>query len=535
MKQLLKYILVGGFAAAAATSCKDVLYPECMTAPTSSYLFSSPEGLQKAVVGLYSLDRELIGQSEGSMFCVSMMDFCTDLMVTRGGTAMSLAKLDNNTAATSEFATYWRVYYAVIGRANEIISAAREIGLDDPDVAQSYGEACVFRARSYFMLWQRFERLYLNTEPTTVDNAFGREFKAASTEEVFAQIKEDLEEAITYLDWKVPGAGTGNVEYGRLTKAVAKHIRAQVALWEKDWDRAAKEVDEIFANGTYKMDKSAAAVFSGANLTSDEVLYSFQFSNQPGGGNTLRNGVVNGHTIPLVVTPSYFRQKGFVNSTEYGGYGWGRVFPNTYLLGLYDKEHDKRYTELFQHEWVYNDPSFKDFGQVCRVSGSSYLSNIHPSSTKYYDKWTHTDDPNFRSSFKDLIVYRLAETALIGAEAYFRKEGGSSAKALVYYNMTWERAGNARFEGPLTQDILLEETARELHFEGVRWAQLKRLGLLEERVRLHGGDSKAEDPLLPSDYCEVRTNFKSNRDTRWPIPQTQLDLMPGYGQNEGWN
>lgn len=40
------------------------------------------------------------------------------------------------------------------------------------------------------------------------------------------------------------------------------------------------------------------------------------------------------------------------------------------------------------------------------------------------------------------------------AEAYFHRDGGSSPKAIEYYNETWERAGNDHEDGPLTLDML---------------------------------------------------------------------------------
>ena len=98
---------------------------------------------------------------------------------------------------------------------------------------------------------------------------------------------------------------------------------------------------------------------------------------------------------------------------------------------------------------------------------------------------------------------------------------------------TYERANLKKFTAPLTMDEILDEYARELNFEGVRWPLLKRLGLLEERVTLHAGDTKKEDPQLASDYIHPRKNF-SSKWWRWPIPQDILDVMPGYGQNEGW-
>ncbi len=537
MKTILKLSVMAIGAALLSACSGDLLNTESRTAPTTDFLYTSPEGLQKAIVGLYDKDREIVTSSvdnEGAeMYSVIMLDYCTDLMLFRSGTAATFARLNNFKTSTNLFNSYWKLYYSIIGKANEIIAGARDQGLDDETVAQIYGEACCFRARAYFMLFQRYERLYLNVEPTSIDNAFGRTFRAAGRDEIFTQIKSDLSEAIKYLDWKLPSNGT-MVEYGRLTQGVARHIRAQVAMWEEDWGEAAAQVDTIFANGTHRMAASAASVFNTGDYTDPEVLYAFQFSDKPGGGNSVSGGVTTGHRLSLIVTAGYKGISGFIESNEYGGYGWGRVYPNSYLLGLYDKSKDRRYTELFQHEWRYNDPQSDKYGQLFVPNATQYISNAHPCSVKHMDKWTHPDNPALRSSFKDVMVYRLAETALIGCEAYFHKEGGNSAKALEYYNKTWQRAGNNRFNGPLTLDLILDETARECHFEGVRWNQLKRLGLLGERVRAHAGDTVADDPKLPSDYAEARANFSDSRDWRWPIPQTQLDLMPGFGQNAGW-
>lgn len=48
------------------------------------------------------------------------------------------------------------------------------------------------------------------------------------------------------------------------------------------------------------------------------------------------------------------------------------------------------------------------------------------------------DNPDRTTGFKDLIVYRLAETYLMAAEAYMRRDGGTRCSALL---QTWERAG----------------------------------------------------------------------------------------------
>lgn len=529
----LSFIILTGFN----LSCSDLLDVESKTAVTSSYLLSTPDGLSRAVVGLYVKDRSIV-TGDASEFVVVSMDYSTDLMVFRGGTAAGLARLDTNTPSTDLFADFWARYYQIIGKANEIIAAAEKMDMENEEVLQAWAEAKVFRGRSYFELYKRFERLYLNTSPTAIDNIEGRTYSAASKEDLFAVIKSDLDDAIKLIPSTPDKGTTGNPQYGRWTKAAVKHIRAQVAMWEEDWDKAISECEDIFADPNYGLLSSAIIAFQGADLNSREVLYAYQFSANTGGGNSVSGGVVSGHRLSLNVTPNYKKVSGLVNNLEYGGYGWGRVYPNTYLFSLYDQEKDKRYQELFRHKYYYNNaeslPSGKKLGDEIIPTKSNYIECLHPSSLKYFDRWTNADDPNRTSSFKDVILYRLSETYLMAAEAYFHRDGGGSPKAIEYYNKTWERAGNDHFGGPLTLDILVDEYARECHFEGVRWPLLKRLGLLYERVKLHAGDKKTEDPNLNADYIQARNNFRPDRDVRWPIPQDELDLMPGFGQNEGW-
>lgn len=76
--------------------------------------------------------------------------------------------------------------------------------------------------------------------------------------------------------------------------------------------------------------------------------------------------------------------------------------------------------------------------------------------------------------------------------------------------------------GTSTQDVLLDELARELNFEGVRWPLLKRLGLLGERVKAHYGETKAENPYLDKDYAECRTSFVVGKHECWPIHRSRL-------------
>ena len=522
--------------ALGASSCTtDDLMVESQTSITSQFIYSTPEGLSRAVVGLYPKDRSMATNStESGNYAVMMMDYCTDIMIFRAGTQAGMARLDSPKSDTGIFEELWNQWYQIIGKANEIIYHAEQLDptMENDIVRQAYGEAKCFRARAYFLLYQRFERLYLNLKPTTVDNMEGRVYRPSSKAEVFAQIKLDLEDAIKYLEWTAP-----NKEYGRLTKAVAHHIRAQVAMWEEDWQAAIDNCEAIFACPDYGMMPTMADVFNGADLRNREVLYAFQFSNQLGGGCSISDGIATGHRLSLITTARYAKVDGFKECVEYGGYAWGRIYPNTYLFSLYNKEKDNRYSQMFRHKFYYVDetllPAGKKVGDEAVFTKSQYLECMHPHSMKFYDQWTNADEPARTTSFKDAIVYRLAETYLMAAEAYFHKDG-SCAKALEYYNKTYARAMGENFAGTLTMQDILDEYARECHFEGVRWPLLKRLGLLADAVKAHYGDTKATDPNLPSDYIHARTNW-NEKWWRWPIPQSFLDVVGAdYGQNPGW-
>lgn len=548
MKQISYRIVALLCLMATSTSCVDYLELESKTDVTSAWLYSSPEGLELATVALYSLDRNIAAANGESVnYAVQMLDFNTDLMVQRQGTADAIWKLQGFDATNSVVSGTWDHWYRIIGKANEIIAAARELGLDNESVLRSYGEACFFRGRAYFELYKRFDRVYLNTEQTTADNVV-RVFTPASTEDLFEVICDDLDAAIEALDWELP-VGPNGAEYGRATKGAAKHVRAQVAMWQKDWNTAITHCEDIFANtATCEMEPRMSDVFlSGENLRSKEILMAYHFSKNLGGGGSSNNGVLNGHYVNAIVLPSYHRLKvggkDFLQvDSKYGGNCFGRVYPNSYLLSLYDREKDNRYTEMIGRgdQYVGNIPDNPNFGvslDMSKVNGTrDYIGSAHPYTKKYFDQWTNTLDPSVKSSFKDLPIYRMGETALMCCEAYFYRDGGASEGALRYYNKTWERAGNEKQTAPLTIDMILDEYARECCFEGVRWALLKRHGLLAERVRAHGGDSKSDDPALDRDYIDVRRNFVEGKHETWPIPQDQIDLMgeENFPQHDSW-
>ena len=152
---------------------------------------------------------------------------------------------------------------------------------------------------------------------------------------------------------------------------------------------------------------------------------------------------------------------------------------------------------------------------------------------KYFD-WVKI--ANTLRSFNNLYMYRFSEVYLMAAEANMRL--GNTDKALFYINqLRRNRISSSDPNQTLTmfdEETLIEEHARELAFEGRRWFFLKRLGLLVDRVRATGGTTMfrgvvATDPA----WYSARSNIKDFH-VRWPIPQSEIDAMGGFPQNEGY-
>jgi len=127
----------------------------------------------------------------------------------------------------------------------------------------------------------------------------------------------------------------------------------------------------------------------------------------------------------------------------------------------------------------------------------------------------------------DFPMFRLADVYLMYAEATLRGGNGSDATALSLVNDLRERAyGNTTHNfSVLTLPLILDERARELHWECTRRTDLVRFGLFTSGSYLwafKGGDDVAGVGV--ADYLEL-----------YPIPNADLALNTNLTQNNGYN
>jgi hypothetical protein len=258
---------------------------------------------------------------------------------------------------------------------------------------------------------------------------------------------------------------------------------------------------------------------------------------------------------------------------------YGRPFrrfrPTQYTYNTFNnRESDSRYDKSFQKVWIYNRPTSGSVGQdpntnpinvttsrgtLIRnvdtaiympgrevtvaerlalkgviVAPSQYDAEWFPSLLKHLDPTRmHYNDPSDRP----IILFRLADTYLLAAEAAFK--GGRSAEAAAMINVVRKRAAYRTSNTPAQNDaavaamtisagdvnidFILDERTRELYGEYNRWYDLVRTQSLIRRVQLY---NPVAGPLI-KDFHVLR-----------PIPSaTQLDLLTNkaeFPQNPGY-
>jgi hypothetical protein len=155
-------------------------------------------------------------------------------------------------------------------------------------------------------------------------------------------------------------------------------------------------------------------------------------------------------------------------------------------------------------------------------------------------------DRNSATSLGSIVQYpflRLAEIYLTAAEALNEANGGPTADAYRYVNIVRARVGLAGLAAGLSQvdfrEAVLEERAKELGFEQVRWFDLVRWKREDRftspytKLELTKTNSvvTAEEVNTPSRY--LQNNFSS----KWYLSAFPTDeINKGYGliQNPGW-
>ncbi|MBO0951441.1 RagB/SusD family nutrient uptake outer membrane protein [Fibrella forsythiae] len=543
-------------------ACKDILDEKVVSAIGNDYI-NTPKGFEDASKAAYSSLRNFYASERG----LTMTEYGTDIYTTGAdGSYKGFHFYDTQMNSFVDILQQvWEELYKGINTCNAVIGRAPAATVSDATKKLRVAEMKFLRAHYYFILVQQFGgvdlRLTETLGPTKVT-------KRASEADVYKTIISDLESAIPDLDTKIRSS-----DYGRATKGAAEHLLARVYLTKAtssakaadDYAKAATNAQSVIANYGFKLLPDFASVFSqGAGEINDEVIFAVQYTSDPlTNMNTANTNNGDGNKLHLYFGMQYDVQPGMKRDIA-NDRPFKRLRPTTYLLETVfkDRVNDSRYKKTFKDTWLSNNPgtnlntsfdnskskmTLKAGDTAIYIPGvewtvaqraakpyqvlvpSAYSAALFPTLQKFLDPLR--PDLTYEQGSRDYLAFRLAETYLILAEAQFKQ--GKTTEAVAAINAVRRRAAYSGKEtameitaAQLDMEMIMQERARELAGEQMRWMDLKRWGNLVERVKLYNPDGAA--------------NVKDIHNLR-PIPQTQIDRTekaadgsPGFPQNPGF-
>jgi hypothetical protein len=561
LKHILKPAKVVAMAALMLTgqACSHLLDEKVISGIGSDYM-NTPKGFEDGVNSAYSALRIYYATQLG----LTMTEFGTDIYATGAdGGYKGFHFYDTQMNPTVDYlATLWDEFYRGINTCNAVIDRAPNVaGVTDDIKKLRIAEMKFLRGHYYFILFQQYGGVDLRLTETLIAT---KETKRFGDAEMYAAIIKDMTEAIADLP-----ATTG--QYGRITKPIAEMGLAKVYLTKAysaqkaadDFTKAAELSNNVITKYSYKLQDDFASVFDEGNVRNSEIVWAIQYTSDPLTNLTNNTGATNGgNNLHLFFGMQYDVQAGMQRDIV-NGRPFKRLRPTNYCLDVVfgDRVNDSRYKKTFKDTWLSNKPgtyntAFDDSkATVTFAAGdttifipgyemskeerakkkyqvlvpSKYSEALFPTLTKFFD--SKRPDMTYEPGSRDFFAFRLSDTYLMLAEAQLA--AGKVKEATDAINVVRRRAGWADKkaameikESQMTFEFLMEERARELAGEQIRWMDLKRWGNLVDRVKKH-------NPQAAANVAE--------RHMVRPIPQTQIDRsaknaegVSVFAQNPGY-
>ncbi|WP_336514836.1 RagB/SusD family nutrient uptake outer membrane protein [Pollutibacter soli] len=544
---LLLHIAVSIFALASCTKKED-LNEVPLSFLSSDNVLTSKKGFEQYIVALHASARNqlnMIDYNHGFINLLQGTDIACNgelALINYGNWVTYL------TPTRPVVENYWNwAYREMLVRANTIIVYASKpelagIWANDAEKNAIIAEARFFRAYTLNFL----ANLY--GDVPIVDTIFSgpkTDFVRSARKDVYQFAAADLEFASQWLPPTVI-----RQQEGRIVKAAADHLLSEVYISLGEYDKAIASSSNVINSGLYQLMTSRFGLHkdkpgdvygdlfrpgnqnrSSGNL---ETIYVWQFEDQTLGGQGGQNEAGNpslrywGPFYVNVKDPAGFNML----VADSLGRSVGGIRPNNYFLYTIwngDFNNDIRNSEYnIQRTHYYNNPASVWVNTPVLESHKPKIDTfrmLFPRLRKVLGNisWKGaTSAVNRGYTSSDFIVYRLAETYLLRAEAYMRKGDLTSAAADI--NVVRARS-NASPVDPsnVNLDYILDERARELVTEEIRHVTLVRTGTLVERVRKY---NMRED---------TRTTIQDFHKF-WPIPQSAIDanFSAELTQNPGY-
>ncbi|WP_343329061.1 RagB/SusD family nutrient uptake outer membrane protein [Polaribacter staleyi] len=414
----------------------------------------------------------------------------------------------------------WNQLYIGIFRANQVINniEAADASIFKPlEKEQILAQARFLRAFFYFELIHTYGKAVIRTENSVTDLN-----KATST---IAEVNEQvIIPDLNYARLNLPAKWSNSEDLGRITSGAATSLRGKVYLYAKQWGLAAIDFKEVIDSNIYSLTPNSLDNFTDQNEFNSESILEVAYSSTENPG---ANGA-NVDDTPFASGAESNAVASNYASISYGGFN--TVVANLYLHELFTKDeidptnpinttnkHSRRLSASIcpkDFEGTYFGVDNTD-AKVHAYRGLGLTALV-----KKYTNWYQgsSEIPLGRSGINFRHI-RLADVYLMYAEAVLN-ETSNVDEAIKYIDLVRKRAGvktirqyldansntfpqlhiSEQVHGvqpmvsPTKENIMthiqMVERPLELCFEGQRWRDLVRWGIVEKTLKTMGDDLK---------------------------------------------
>lgn len=529
MKTAKLYIMLLLFLGAGA--CKnDFLDTEDVTTATEQNFYRTPDDGYKALVGCY--DGLQAVWADGISLPVAseiMSDNCFGGTGNSDGLGYQMMDEFDKARSPSDmnlFGANWIAYYKAIYRCNMLISKLDQIQWgSNTELRSTYeSEARFLRAYLYFDMVRLWGNIPLLTVPSK------ESLPQVNPDEVYKVIAEDLKFASANLP-ATAYTSQAPATYGRVTRWAAEALTARVFLYYTGYyakpdlagvitkAQALTYLEDIITQGgfglldDFKTLWPAASVADYAGEGNKETVFAIKYTyTSDYNGNSDGN-----HWMVMLGMREQW-------SYPYGN-GWGGGTVNTKLWNAYAANDTRRNASIISitDEGI----NFLNKNKQREYTGY-YVKKYAPMVDETGKSYTDGKGANFMiGQYQDYVSIRYADVLLMAAEL-------GSANAQKYFDDVRKRAYKTNYTAlPLSQDNILAERRLEFAFEGIRYWDLLRQGIVKaaetisESVTVLNGGVNATKMISASKVSETKGLQQ--------IPYTQIGLSDGVlKQNAGW-
>lgn len=463
--------------------------------------------------------------------------------------------LKENITANNVY-TSWGEFYDIINRCNTVLHYSPLVAERDPNYTETElmatrAEVSAIRDLCYFYLIRTFRDVPYSTQPF-LDELQQMAMPATKFDAVLDSLITDLENVKSYAVKTYPVSKT-NYQCGRITQDAIHAMLAEMYLWKKDYANSVKYADMVIDAKTQRFqneidnaggNSSSYKMFEGYPLIYDSYTTGNLYGNAYGtifGSGASRESILelifaddntllanhglsflygNQKTMPGIVKPADFITTD-VSDASY------KVFCDKYDTRNYENLYKMSASQCGVAKYVCKS------GMVS-ISSTEIYSLASPS---YPEEYCHAN----------WILYRLTDVMLLKAEALVqmvdgdaKTEANDSLLRAAYdiVSVINKRSNCATTYMPITyanystksqmENLVFEERARELMFEGKRWYDLVRRSLrdgntsyLVQQVTRKGSDNAS---VVQAKLAKMDAIF-------WPYNLDELKVNPYLVQN----